>query len=147
MICIASVTASSGISFRSRNKTGRIARCSTAMTATSASQAPSSMICHNCDKAGHNRSGCAVPAKPNRKINKPAGQKRNLDQRAVLGRSGALCIRRSRATTPHATRKGLHAHSRVVRAQFLWWEPKPASMIPTISRLLIVTTTSARASL
>ncbi|CAN0529257.1 unnamed protein product, partial [Scytosiphon promiscuus] len=44
------------------------------MTAASASPDPSSSICHDCDKAGHYRSG--VPAKRHGKINKPAGRKK-----------------------------------------------------------------------
>ncbi|CAN0323514.1 unnamed protein product, partial [Scytosiphon promiscuus] len=46
------------------------------MTAAPASSDPSSIICHNCGKAGHYRSGCAVPAKGHGKSSKPVGQKK-----------------------------------------------------------------------
>ena len=54
----------------SRNKTRKIAGRSTTMTATSASPDPSSIICHNCDKARRCRSGCGVPSNANGKSNK-----------------------------------------------------------------------------
>lgn len=47
----------------SRNKTGTIAGRGAVMTATTTSPYPSSMICRNFSKAGHCRSGCAVPVK------------------------------------------------------------------------------------
>ena len=61
----------------SRNKTGRTAGRGTVMTATSASPDASAIICHNCGKAGHYRSGCAVPTKAHGNSNKPAGQKKS----------------------------------------------------------------------
>ena len=60
----------------SRNKTGRIAGRGTAMTATPASPDPSSTVCHNCGKAGHYGSVCAVPTKTYGESNEPAGQKK-----------------------------------------------------------------------
>ena len=60
----------------SRNKTGRVAGCGTAVTAASTSPNPSAIICHTCDKAEHYRSGCAAPAKAHGKTNKLAGQKK-----------------------------------------------------------------------
>ena len=46
------------------------------MTATSESPDPSAIICQNCGKAGHYRSGCAVPTKAHGNSNKLAGQKK-----------------------------------------------------------------------
>lgn len=58
----------------SRNKTGRIAGRGTILilAAPSAFPDPSLIICPNCGKAWHYRSGCSVPAKAHTKSNKPA---------------------------------------------------------------------------
>ena len=132
----------------SRNKTGRLDGRGTVMTAASGPPDTSAIICHNCGKTGHCRNGCGMSSKADGNSNKPVSQKKkiNIDQGGILGRNGALCIGRPRTTTPNATRKGLRAHRRVVRVRRLRWAPKPASMTPKPSRLLILTMTSTRAS-
>ncbi|CAN0425279.1 unnamed protein product, partial [Laminaria digitata] len=49
----------------SRGKTGKIAGRGTIMTAATASSSDTSsvVICHNCGREGHYKSGCAVPGK------------------------------------------------------------------------------------
>ena len=81
----------------SRNKTGNIAGRGTAMTAASATPDPSSIICHNCGKAGHYRSGCAVPASTNGKSNKTIGQKKKFGSRGSAGQKWCAVHR----TTTH----------------------------------------------
>ena len=60
----------------SRNKMGRAAGCSTAMTAASASHAPKPSIHNNSGKAGRCRSSYTVPAKAHGKNNEAACQKK-----------------------------------------------------------------------
>lgn len=73
-----------------RNKMGRITGGSTAMAATSASPAPSSVICHRYGKAGHYRSGWAMPAKPHGKRDKPTGQKKESGSGGLYW-AGVVC--------------------------------------------------------
>lgn len=81
----------------SRNKTGRIAGRGTAMTATSATPDPSAIICHNCGKSGHYRSGCAVPAKAHGNSNKSARQKKKSGSGGSAGQKWCTVHR----TTTH----------------------------------------------
>ncbi|CAN0370873.1 unnamed protein product, partial [Scytosiphon promiscuus] len=69
---------------RSKGRDGGIAGRCVAMSVESAAD-PNSIICHNCGKEGHYKSGCAVPGKTNDKRNngstgksrKPGGSARD----------------------------------------------------------------------
>ena len=63
----------------SRRMTGKIAGRGTIMTAVAASSSDSSsvVICHNCGKDGHYKSGCSVPGKLYGKGKKPAAGPNN----------------------------------------------------------------------
>ena len=116
------------------------------MTAASTSPDRSAILCHNCGKEGHNRSGCAVPAKAHGKSNKPAGQKKKSGSGGSAGQMWCYAHKTTTHNDAECYGQGLRAHRQVVCTRQLRWEPKPAPMTPKISRLSTLTTTLTEAS-
>lgn len=88
--------------------------------------------------------GEAAPCLPRstEKATNLSSKRRNLVQGAVLNRSGILCIRRPRTTTTSARPRGLQVNRRVVRTRLLRWETEPATVIPKLRQLFLLTTIS-----
>lgn len=89
----------------SRNTTDTNAKRGTAMTGASTSPDPSAIIYHNCGKARHSRSGCALPVKAHGKPNKTEGQETKYLSRSSAGRTWCSVYQK----TTHIPRRALRA--------------------------------------
>ena len=81
----------------SRKRTWRIAGRGTSMKATSAKPDPSVIICHNCGKPGHYKSGYAVPTKANGNSNQPARRRKKSGSGGSAGQKWCTVLK----TTTH----------------------------------------------